>query len=111
LPYNLAAGISGRLKLPKVGEPLQQVFLSFLALDSGIGDAAVDLVQEALALARKKGAQAALLGLSAANPLSATLKDRLHATVYRTRIETVTWPDRQSQPVDERPPQPEIAIL
>jgi len=109
--YNLYAGLTGRVQLPRPGEPLEQVFLSFLALDEKAADAVTDVVREALSIAGRKGAQVATLGLSAESPLAARLRDGLHASIYRTCIETVHWPDRPAPLLDGRPPQPEVALL
>ena len=62
-------------------------------------------------MARRKGALVGTLGMSAANPLAGRLQADLHASIYRTRIETVHWPDRPAPSLDGRPPQPEVALL
>jgi hypothetical protein len=109
--YNRFAGLTGRLTLPRVGDQLQQVFLSFLALDKHIGEITVDVVREALLLAKYRGAKAGTLGVSTKNPLGDTLKNCLHTSIYRSCIETITWDDGLDLNLDGRPPQPEVAIL
>lgn len=109
--YNLYARLTGRITLPRPGNELQQAFLSFLALDTQARDSVDEIVREALTICRRKGARVGTLGLSAANPLAGRLRNCLHASVYRSCIETVHWPDRSAPVLDGRPPQPEIAFL
>jgi len=109
--YNRIARLTGRLILPSIGDQLQHVFLSFFALDKDIGESADDVVKEALLIAKDRGANAGTLGLSTKNYLGDTLKNNLHASIYRTYIETVTWDDGLDWKLDGRPPQPEVAIL
>ena len=109
--YNLYAGLSGRVQLPRPGAQLEQAFLSFLALDAQAADTVTDVVKEALSIAARKGARVATLGLSAENPLAGRLCDSLHASIYRSCIETVHWPDCPAPSLDGRPPQPEVALL
>jgi hypothetical protein len=110
-PYNLFAGVTKRLKFPAMGEKLEQAFMSFAAFDSSANDLAVEAVSEGLARARQKGAEAGILGVSVANPIAGILKKSLQASVYRTCIETVSWPESPGPILDGRPPQPEVAIL
>jgi len=109
--YNLYARSTGRLSLPRPGEQLQQVFLSFLMLDAQAGDSVTEIIREALMIARRKGARVGTLGLSAKNPLGSRLRDSLNASIYQTHIETIHWPDRPAPVLDGRLPQPEIALL
>jgi hypothetical protein len=109
--YNLYARLTGRLILPRPGQELQQVFLSFLALDTEADDSATAIIREALMIAGRKGARVGTLGLSTKNPLASRLRDSLHASIYRTRIETIHWPDSAAPMLDGRPPQPEVGLL
>ena len=109
--YNLYASLTGRLSLPRPGKQLQQVFLSFLALDIQAGDSVTEIIREALMIARRKSAWVGTLGLSTRNPLASRLRSSLHASIYRTHIETIHWPDCPAPALDGRPPQPEIALL
>jgi hypothetical protein len=109
--YNLFARMTGRLALPRPGAQLEQVFLSFLALDPDANDRVADVIREALMIAREKGAGVGTLGLSVQNPLRSRLRDSFHAGVYRTRIETIHWPDSAVPALDGRPPQPEVGLL
>lgn len=109
--YNAIAGLTGRVRLPRPGDQLQQAFLSFFALDAQAFDAVADVVREALLIASRKGASVGTLGMSTKNPLAGRLQTDLRASVYRSRIDTVHWPDRSAPSLDGRPPQPEIALL
>lgn len=109
--YNLFAHLTGRLSLPKPGKQLQQVFLSFLMLDAQAADNVTHIIREALLIARRKGARVGTLGLATHNPVAGRLRDNLNASIYKSCIETVHWPDGPAPGLDGRPPQPEIALL
>lgn len=109
--YNLLAGIRGKIKLPAPNQKIEQVFLSFVALDESAQQRAVEVVKEGLRLAAQKGALVGTLGLSAQHPLTTRLKAALPHESYRTRIETVSWQDTDRLALDDRPVQPEIALL
>jgi hypothetical protein len=109
--YNLYARLTDRLVLPRPGKELEQVFLSFFALDAKATDHANEVLREALMIARHKGARVGTLGLSVQNPLCSRLRENLRASLYRARIETVHWPDRAAPVLDGRPPQPEVSLL
>jgi hypothetical protein len=109
--YNLYAAARGRIMLPAPGERIEQVFLSFFALDECARHLAADIVTEGLLRVAEKKALVGTLGLSDRNPLSDTLKSKLHPDCYRTRIETVSWPGEVQPDLDGRPVQPEVAIL
>jgi hypothetical protein len=109
--YNLLACMRGKIRLPAPGEKLEQVFISFFALSGRAQNRATDVVSEALLRASEKNAAIATLGLSDRNPLSSMLQAALHPDSYRTRIETVTWPQADIAKLDARPPQPEVAVL
>lgn len=109
--YNAIAALTGRVRLPRPGDQLQQAFLSFFALDAQADDAVADIVREALLISSRKGARVGTLGMSTENPLVSRLQADLRASIYRTRIETVHWPDCPAPSLDGRPPQPEVALL
>ncbi len=109
--YNLFALASGRVQLPKAGEKLQQVFLSFIAMTQPEPTFAVQIVREGLARAREKGADVGVIGLAVANPLLAILKKSLKPSIYRTCIETVVLSKGYLPNLHDLPPQPEVALL
>jgi hypothetical protein len=90
---------------------LQQVFLSFMALDAAADHHADEVIRQALTIAKQKGARVATLGLSPQNPISSRLRRSLRASIYRSCIETVHWRDGVLPVLDGRPPQPEVGLL
>jgi len=109
--YNLLAMARGKVRLPAPGEKLEQVFISFFALSKHAQNLAVEVISDALLHALDKSASVGTLGLSNQNPLTSTLQTALNPDSYRTRIETVTWPDTDLTELDDRPVQPEVAVL
>jgi len=109
--YNLYACATGRVKLPAQGEALEQVFLSFVAIDNLTGDFPLKIIKEGLARAREKGAKVGIIGISDKNPLAEILKSKLKPTIYRTQIETVSWPKNPQPVLNGCPVQPEVAVL
>jgi hypothetical protein len=99
------------VQLPALGHQLEQAFLAFVAFDASADSVILDAVREGLDKVRQRKAMAGILGLSVCNPLLARLKRAVPASVYRTRIETVTLPGQPSPQLDGRVPQPEVAIL
>jgi hypothetical protein len=109
--YNFMAAITGRMRLPPVGQPLQQVFLAFPAFDPDTYTSPAEIIDQALALARERGAESAVIGFSVDNPLLQHVKQNFRNHAYRTCIEQVEWPQQQGLLLDRRPAQPEIALL
>jgi hypothetical protein len=99
------------VQLPKTGEKLQQVFLSFVAFAYPDETLALQIVREGLARAREKGADVGVIGLSVTNPLLATLKKSLNPSIYRTCIETVSLSTDFVPNLNGLPLQPEVALL
>jgi hypothetical protein len=110
-PYNLWAAASRRAPLPRVGRPLEHVFLAFAAFAGDDDGFALSIVREALARAAEKGASSAVLGLAAGDPLGAAIRARLSPHRYASLIETVTWPGEPAAALDGRPVSPEAALL
>lgn len=109
--YNVFALATDRVQLPKTGEKLQQIFLSFLAIAQLEPTFAVQIVLEGLARTREKGAEVGIIGLSVANPLLAILKKSLKPSIYCTCIETVSLSRDCVPNLNGLPPQPEVALL
>ena len=109
--YNLFARVRGRNLLPEAGDRLEQVFLSFFALDNRVHEVAVDIVREGMFRVAEKNALIGCLGLSDRNPLTGILRSALHPDRYSTCIETVSWPRDMLPELDGRPVQPEVAVL
>jgi len=109
---NLAAAIGGRPALPPAGACLKSIFLSFFACTPTVsGNTIVAMIREVLWLIKRRQCGLGLIGLSTQNPLLSGLRSSLRSIVYRTCIEQVTLHGAQTFTLDQRPPQPEIAVL
>lgn len=103
--------LRGGPALPRPGQSVEQVFLAFAALDLLPTEVAERAIQEALALAKERGAGVGILGLSPSHPLARSRFIRQHSRVYRTVIETVAWPDIPTPRLNSLAVQPEVALL
>jgi hypothetical protein len=108
IPYNLFAGIEGRVKLPPVGSRIEYLFIAFLAVQQERRPELCAIVKTALDKAKRKQADIAMLGLSARHPQLGLL-DELPRQVYRSCIESVSWYGRRS--ASESSPKTEIANI
>lgn len=108
---NAWSALRGAPALPAPGQSVDQVFLAFAALDSLTTTMAEQVIEEALAHAKDRGASVAILGLSPFHPLARSRFLRRHSRVYRTVIETVAWPDAPRLALNGLPVQPEVALL
>jgi hypothetical protein len=118
---NLAAPLLRTLRLPAVGEALQQVYLSHLTTADDDGNTFHALVDAALAEAHRRGHALALLGLATRHPLADWLRRHYRPREYRAWLHLVQWngPDKaQPDPrlpdvrlPDARLPHVEIAVL
>ena len=109
--YNLFARILGWISLPPIGNRLQQVYLSFLAINEDTTVGALALVKEGLFRAGEKEADVAVIGLSEKNPLLKIIMKHLPCHAYRTCIELIVLNGNTTVDVDARPPQPDVAVL
>jgi hypothetical protein len=102
--YNLYAKLSKRVTLPGVGHSLDQSYLAFLAVAPGLD--IVSLIEDALALSPTR---TLAFGLHADHVWLPLLTRHFRPLSYRAGIYTVSFAD---EPVlDDRPAQPEVAIL
>jgi hypothetical protein len=110
---NLAGGIIGLPRLPAVGEPLRQVYLSHLAVEGDDAGLFRALIDAGLAQARGRGFALALTGLASRHPLAAVLKRHYRPREYRALLHLVQWDDRHAcaAAVSSRMPHVEIAVL
>ncbi len=109
--YNLYARCRGLPVLPKPGDDLHSIFISFAAFAPEALPLAGRCLREALYIARSRDhASTALMGVSPANPLCGLLEALPHH-VYETRIHSVDW--RKDDPALRYSGlvQPEIALL
>lgn len=109
--YNQVARLTGRVELPAIGQPLQEVYLAFPAFENLSTREIIALVNHALARGREKGAKVGVIGLSPMNPHCQMLEKHFNAVSYHSQIETVSWPEHPLPELGTRPPQPEVALL
>lgn len=104
--YNLYARLRGKIALPPAGGVLDQTFLAFFAVAPSLEQQLPSLLKDACSLCQSK---VLTFGLHAHNPLTTILYRHCRPTMYRTRIYAVTFDDQIL--MDERPAQPEAALL
>jgi hypothetical protein len=113
---NLVAPLLRAPYLPPVGTALNLTHLSHIAIDDDDPDVFAAMLRYTLALtdtwfARENGSYF-VLGLCARHPLLRAIPCRLRRHTYRTNLYTVDWPDdRFPVALDDRPCQPEVALL
>jgi signal transduction histidine kinase len=103
--YNAYARLLRRIPLPAEGRALDQTFIAFLALSDAALPDARGLLEDLLSHCHTP---AASLGLSATHPLIPTLK-RLKPISYPARVYAVSF--EGTVPINDRPAQPEAALL
>lgn len=111
--YNLFADWTNRVKLPRVGSPIPQAFVSHLCLPVDRPELLAPLLGSFTSAARAAGIELLTLGFDSRDPRLAWLCRHFHAQVYHTRIYQVSWPDAKSsfEPADDRLLYPEVALL
>jgi len=114
-PYNILSSMTGRVNLPAIGEPIDYLFIAFLAIDIRTLNDIRPVIDSALALIISENVDIGMLGLSLNNPLIEQLK-RYPKQTYQTCIERVSWPDVAEPPSLKSISgpdivQPEIALL
>lgn len=109
--YNLYAKISGDLILPKEGDSLQQIFISFFATLSKESQWIVEILKEASSLAKEKDAKLCTIGFASGNPLCVPMRDTFKAKEYQTDIEAVFLSGSATSEINVSNLQPEIALL
>ena len=109
---NVAAPVVGLPPLPRVGEALEFVYLSHVAVDDDRADVATALLAEAR---RRLPPQVACLVTAFADgsALAAAVAHAAPHRTYRSALYLAWWPDGGdlAASLDGRPPHPEIAIL
>jgi hypothetical protein len=113
--YNLISCLSRQVKLPRIGEQINYVFVAFLAIDETVQADCRAIMESALALTKSANVDIAMLGLSSRNPILKQL-DTYPKRTYHSCIESVTWPDQPHPYQSKSIPgsgtvQPEVALL
>lgn len=104
--YNTWARLSRRVPLPRINSHLDQTFLSFLAEGGATPTDVVALVRDALAIC---DSEVLTLGLHGEHPALPALRRAFKPTSYRTLVYAVSFDELPE--IDDRPVQPEVAVL
>ena len=107
---NLVAPLTGGPRLPATGQELRFAFLSHLALEHDDFEIGLQLVAEGTRRAGAAELEYIALGLSKRSPLAAAVSRSFRHRSYRTTVYGASWPGGEMR-LDNRPAQPEIAIL
>jgi hypothetical protein len=107
---NSVAPLIGAPPLPAVGEQVRYACLSHFAVENGEIGVAQRLIAETLHRARSAGLDFVTIGLSHRSPIQAHIRRGFRHRSYKTVLYAATWPGG-TVPLDDRPAQPEIAIL
>jgi hypothetical protein len=110
---NAAAPLLHRPRLPAVGEPLRQIYLSHLAVEGNDEALFRSIVAAALSEASRRGFAVALLGLASRHPLAGVLTRSWRPREYRALLHLVHWADGAAavERLAPRIPHVEIAVL
>jgi hypothetical protein len=110
---NLAARLTGLPRLPAPGERLDFAYLSHIAIDDDRSDVLAVLVDAQIRSARERGLEYLVAGFHQDHPFNAVVRARWAWRTYRTRLSLAYWPDGAAfvRSLDDRPPQPEVAVL
>jgi len=109
--YNLYAKISANLILPKEGDALQQVFISFFVTLSKDTGWVLKILKEASSLIAEKNADFCTIGFSSNDPFCTIMRDKLKAKEYKTDIEAVFLSSATQSEINISHLKPEIALL
>jgi len=90
---NAMSAFTGIPPLPRSGEALRLVYLSFMAIDGDDPAIACKLVAAGLREARRRGFDLALLAMAEDNPMLPALRQSFRARDYRSKLYLVHWPD------------------
>ncbi len=107
---NAAAAVTGRPRLPDVGQPLRAAYVSHVA---GPPAVVVPLVEAVHAIAGTRSLDYLMVGFAAADPRLAALRRAFGGRELRTRLSVVHWPNgaAAADALDGRMLGPEAALL
>lgn len=109
---NAFAPLIGAPRLPRVGSTLKQVYLSHLAVAGESAAELTVLLRAALALARERGFDIAVVGMAARHPLIGVVRRGWKTREYRSLLHVVQWPGSAGYNDDaSRVPHPEVALM
>jgi hypothetical protein len=109
---NLLSPLTAMPRMPPVGSPLRQVYLSHVAVEDNDEAVFRALLNAGLTLARERGFDMALTGFASAHPF-ADVVQQYRALRYRSELHRVHWhnPAPASDIATGLVPHPEIAIM
>ena len=112
--YNLYAKAFGHLTLPKEGEALEQIYISFFVCNFSDISKQLQLLKEASSHIKARGASIAIIGLDSRHPLCDTIEHKLKAKRYQTNIDAVflgrdSWDEYET--FKNISMKPEVALL
>lgn len=110
---NGAARLGGWFTLPPPGSALGYAYASHLAVDADDPAIFAALLRALYNYAVERAYAYVMLGLSAANPLRATVTKAYRHLAYVSRLYLAAWPEQAAvlSTLDARVPAPEIALL
>ncbi len=109
--YNIYSKMNSSIILPKEGDVLQQVFISFFATLSTETQEIVEILKEASALIKEKDAELSTIGFASNDPLCRIMRDSLKAKEYQTDIEAVFLDTSRESEIKLSHLKPEITLL
>lgn len=109
--YNLLAPAVNVPRLPPVGQPIRSAWLSHLAVEQDDLGETLAVICAAAARARAAGLESLMLGLAASDPRVEPLRRALKPIAYHSAVYTVDWRDGAADTLDDRPDNPEVALL
>ena len=113
MPANAMARLAGFPLIPRIGQQIDQVFLSHLVTRDGCPERAVRLIRAGRALASDIGARVAILGVPARHRWYGPICERFRAIEYRTSLFGVYWPGGEEAfgQIDRSRLFPEVGLL
>lgn len=110
--FNVAARLSRRQPLPRPGQPIHYVHVSFICVENNSPEIFRELLEQAYGEAFSRGYHYLALGLDSCDPLLREAKAYRHIT-YCSRLYTVCWDDEGEfhERLDGRIPYVELAAL
>jgi hypothetical protein len=100
---NAVSAFTGVPPLPRAGEALRLVYLSYMAVDGDDPAIARKLVAAGLKEARRRGFDLAMLAMANSNPMLAPLRRSFRARDYCSKLYLVHWPEGREAVEDLAP--------
>jgi hypothetical protein len=110
---NAAARVLGLPRLPPIGEALRFAYLSHIAVDDDRAEVLGELIAMQMARARTADLDYVVAGFPDRHPFQAVVRRTWARRTYRSALYLACWPDGDAfvRSLDDRPAQPEVAVL